>query len=203
MDILRITARWSGFTGGPGYSNFHFTTDGGFWDGGLLGDSAQAAADGAAARVTAAFGALREQLPSGVRVDLETEAEIMNSDTGEIVGFAEVEPGYALGAGGTGGWSAASGAVINWRTNDYRSGRRIRGRTFMVPMAGSAYQDDGTLSGFGRSAVQDFGAEMLEGAGGAEFGVWSRPRNGAGGVFATVTGYSVPDMAAVLRSRRD
>ena len=203
MDILRITAQWSGFTGAPGYSNFHFTTDGGFWDGGLLGDAAQTAADGAATRVAGAFNAARDQLPSGVRVDIQTEAEILNSDTGEIVGFAEVPAGYAIGNGGTGGWSAASGAVVNWRTNDYRFGRRIRGRTFLVPLAGSAYQSDGTLSTSGRAAVQSFGAEMVGGTGGAEFGVWSRPRNGNGGVFATVVGYNVPDMAAVLRSRRD
>jgi len=92
---------------------------------------------------------------------------------------------------------------VNWRTNDYRFGRRIRGRTFMVPLNSNAYEGDGTLSTAARGDLQTFADTMVSGTGGAEFGVWSRPRNGAGGVFATVTSGTVPDMAAVLRSRRD
>lgn len=203
MDILRISARWTGFAGAPGYSNFHFTTDGGFWDGGLLGDEAQAAANGASERVRSAFNAMRASLPNDVTIELQPEAEILNSDTGEIIGFTEVSHGSLSGTTSTGGWSGASGAVVNWRTNDYRFGRRIRGRTFLVPLDGSAYEGDGTLSDDGRADIRAFGDEMVNGEGSADFGVWSRPRDGAGGVFATVSAYSVPDMAAVLRSRRD
>lgn len=203
MMILRITALWSGFTGAPGYSNFHFATDPGFFDGGLFGDAEQVAAQAAADRVRAAFQAARSFIPQGVNVNIESEAEVLDSDTGEIVGFGEVEADTVTGLGGAGGWSAASGAVVNWRTNDYRFGRRIRGRTFLVPLAGGAYQADGTLSGDGRTAVQEFGTTMVAGGAAPEFGVWSRPRDGAGGVFATVTSSNVPDMAAVLRSRRD
>lgn len=203
MDILRITALWSGFTGAPGYSNFHFTTDGGFWDGGLLGDGAQQAAEGAATRVFTAFSGMRSRIPAGVRIAVQNEAQILNSDTGEIIGFAEVEGQAVVGSGTAGGYSAASGAVVNWRTNDYRAGRRIRGRTFLVPLAGASYEADGTLATEARTSIQGFADEMITGAGAAELGVWSRPQNGAGGVFATVTGANVPDMAAVLRSRRD
>lgn len=203
MNILRITALWSGFMGAPGYSNFFFNTDGGFWDGGLVGDATQEAANGAAERVLAAFNLMREELPSGVEIQLDPEADVIDSDTGEMLGIIEVPGGNAIGAGGGGGWSAASGAVVNWRTNDFRFGRRIRGRTFLVPLAGSAYESDGTLAGGSRNAIRDFGAEMVGGTGSADFGVWSRPRDGAGGVWATAVAATVPDMAAVLRSRRD
>lgn len=203
MDICRITAVWSGFIGAPGYSVFHFTTDGGFWDGGLIGDSAQAAAERAAADVGTAFGQLSSWLPPVVQIRTQPEAEIINSDTGEIVGFTEV-PTYSTDGEGPGnGYSAASGAVVNWRTNDYRFGRRIRGRTFVVPLSGAAYEDDGTLVQGARDKLLDFADRIVDGGAAAEFGVWSRPRGGTGGVFATATGYSVPDMAAVLRSRRD
>lgn len=203
MDMLRITALWSGFNGAPGYSNFFFNTDGGFWDGGIIGDDLQATADGASERVSAAFNAMREYLPSGVEVRVHPEAEVIDSNTGEARGIIEVPEGYALGNGGSGGWSAASGAVVNWRTNDYRAGRRIRGRTFLVPLAGKAYEADGTLAGLARTAIQEFGTTMIGGTGTADFGVWSRPRGGSGGVWATVVASTVPDMAAVLRSRRD
>lgn len=203
MDILRIVAIWSGFFGAPGYSNFHFTTDAGFWDGGIIGDEAQIAADSAAERIGSALTQLSTVLPSGVTIQTESEADVLNSDTGELIGNIEV-PGYmATGSGSGGGYSAASGGVINWRTNDYRFGRRIRGRTFIVPLSGSAYEDDGTLTSSALSTLRGFGSDIIAGGGDPEFGVWSRPRDGSGGVFATAVSSQVPDMAAVLRSRRD
>lgn len=203
MDILRITCQWTGFPGAPGYSNFHFTTDGGFWDGGLLGDAAQQAADGAATRVHDAFTAMRSRLPTQTFVTVQPEAAILDSDSGEIIGTVDVEVD-PVGSSASGTTHAGPvGAVVNWRTNDYRFGRRIRGRTFMVPLNSASYEGDGTLLSTAREDLQDFANLMVTGPGSAEFGVWSRPRNGAGGVFATVTSASVPDMAAVLRSRRD
>lgn len=194
---------WTGFPGSPGYSNFHFTVDGGFWDGGVIGSEAQAAADDAAADVRGAFIKVANLLPDTVTIQVDTEAEILNSDTGEILGVVETDSTPVTGASSSTSWSGASGGVVNWRTNDYRGGRRIRGRTFMVPLAGNAYEDNGTLSTEGRDDLQSFGNALVNGSGSADFGVWSRPRNGAGGVFATVVGSNVPDMAAILRSRRD
>lgn len=203
MDILRIIARWSGFPGAPGYSVFHFTTDGGFWDGGLVGDSAQVAADGAAGRISDAFGRINTYLPNGSRIEIQEEAPILNSDTGEMIGSVEVDAPAVVAGVSERDMVGPAGAVVNWRTNDYRFGRRIRGRTFLVPLNVNAYEGDGTLSSSGRSSMRDFADEVLNGEGSADFGVWSRPRDGSGGVFATATSYSVPDMAAVLRSRRD
>lgn len=203
MDILRITAQWTGFPGAPGYSNFHFTTDGGFWDGGLLGSEAELAAQGAAERVSAAFQSISGYLPNGATIRIEPEAVVLDSNTGEQLGFASVEADEVDASSTGNDMVGPAGAVVNWRTNDYRFGRRIRGRTFLVPLNVRAYEGDGTLAGAGLTACRNFATGMIEGAGGADFGVWSRPRDGSGGVFATVTSFNVPDMAAVLRSRRD
>lgn len=185
--------RWSGFTGAPGYSAFHFAGGGG-----LISD-AQQVAD----RVGGAIGALQGVLPDDVRVAVEDEVERLDSDSGELLGAESIDPPSAfVGAGGS-NFSAASGAVINWRTQDYRFGRRIRGRTFIVPLASAVYDSEGTLSSSALENLRDFGDRITVGDFDSEYGVWSRPRDGSGGVFATVTGYSVPDMAAVLRSRRD
>lgn len=197
MDIYRVTARWSGFPGAPGYSAFHFAS--GFLDGGLLGDEAESLA----LRVRSAFDSLSSRLPDSVSVQVEPTVEVIDSDTGMIQSFEEVDAGSAV-SGGTGqNFAGPVGGVINWRTNDVRNGRRIRGRTFIVPLASGAYEEDGTLEFAYRSDLQDFADVMRGGVGEGDLGVWSRPVNGSGGVFATVTSASVPDMAAVLRSRRD
>lgn len=203
MQILRVSALWTGFTGAPGYSNFHFAADPGFWDGGIIGNGAQVAAQAASERVADAFFELLMDLPEGVRVSTESEVELLDSDSGEILGAIEVEPRATTVTYSSGGYSAATGGVVNWRTNDYRNGRRIRGRTFVVPLNGNAYEEDGTLSSSARGNLQDFAAAIIGGGDAPEFGVWSRPINGSGGVFATVVSAQVPDMAAVLRSRRD
>lgn len=193
MDMLKITARWGGFTGAPGYSNFYFASGGG-----LISD-AQQVAD----RVGDALESLITELPDGVTLSIEPEVEIVDSDTGLTTDFQTITPpGIPQGQGGD-SYAGPVGAVVNWRTNDLRFGRRIRGRTFIVPLSSGSFDTDGTLSASARMRVQDFAEALIGGDLDSEFGVWSRPRNGAGGVFATATSFSVPDMAAVLRSRRD
>lgn len=203
MDIIRITVRWTGFLGAPGYSNFHFGVGTGWFDGGIFGDSQQADIDNAASRVANAFGALGASLPEDVQLDIEPEVPILDAASGETLGAGDTTATITQQPRGSGGYSAASGAVVNWRTNDYRFGRRIRGRTFIVPLAGTAYEEDGTIRSGALGVLRTFGEDIRDAGVGPDFGVWSRPRDGSGGVFASVTGSSVPDMAAVLRSRRD
>lgn len=203
MDILRVTLRWNGFAGAPGYSNFHFAADPGFWDGGFLGDDAKAAANSAVARVAEGTLQIGPSVPASVSFSVEPEVLVIDSDTGEIQGQIQRDPVSLGGPSGSGGYSAASGAVINWNTSDYRAGRRIRGRTFMVPLSSASYDAEGTLSTAALEDMRGFADALIGDGGQPELGVWSRPRNGAGGVFATVVSASVPDKVAVLRSRRD
>lgn len=197
MDIFRVTARWGGFPGAPGYSNFYFSS--GFLDGGVLGDEAQLLAD----RVSSAFGELSSTLPAGVTIDVDSEVPVIDSDSGTIQSFNTIDPPAQV-VGSTGSaFAGPAGAVVTWRTSDLRNGRRIRGRTFLVPIGSASYQDDGTLDSTRFEFLRGFADILVGGTGEGDLGVWSRPVNGSGGVFATVTGYTIPDMVAVLRSRRD
>lgn len=193
MDMIKVTAKWSNFQGAPGYSTFYFAGGGG-----LITDSQQVTT-----RVVDAFAAIQNVLPLGVGVEVQDEVELVDSDTGMLTGYETVDGGDRMIGTGTGTWSAASGAVVNWGTNDVRFGRRIRGRTFIVPIAGASYDSGGTLASGAITKLQAFGDALTGVDFDSEFGVWSRPRSGTGGVFASVTSYRIPDMAAVLRSRRD
>lgn len=186
--------RWTGFQGAPGYTNFHFAD--------------QAANPGpveARTRTSAFFNAVSAVLPANVQWMTEGEVAIVDETTGMITDYETAEPNPTPGSGGrSGGYSASSGAVITWNTNGVRNGRRVRGRTFLVPLAGNSYEDDGTLTGSVITTLND-AAEALIGATGFESGfcIFSRPStSGAGGVYPVI-GHRVPDMAAVLRSRRD
>lgn len=193
MDMLRVTALWSGFPGAPGYSNFFFAGGGG-----LISDAQQVAQ-----RVADAFAAVAPRLPVDVTIQVEQAVEVIDSDTGMTTDFREISTIPPVVGSGGASYAGPTGAVVNWRTNDLRNGRRIRGRTFLVPLSTASFATDGTLSEAAREDVQDFAAVLIGGDLDSELGVWSRPIGGAGGVFATVVSSTVPDMAAVLRSRRD
>lgn len=185
--------RWSGFQGAPGYSNFFFQGE---------GTDAQTAT--ARNRVYEMFNQFSGILPNDVEYIIVPDHPVFDEATGTLTGYGNPpNPGTPGTGASAGGYSAASGAVINWLTNTVAGNRRVMGRTFVVPLSGSAYEGNGTLSPSASMTLNDAAGEMIQGGEESGFGIWSRPRNGAGGVFAPVENYRVPDMAAVLRSRRD
>lgn len=193
MAITRVTAEWSGFSGAPGYSNFYFAAFG-------AGDEV----DLEVARVRALFNTLPTYLPAGVSVRVLQEAAILDESTGELLGYSQAttQPSQVTGTG-IGSWSAASGAVLTWNTETIARGRRLRGRTFLVPLAVAAYDTSGTLAQAFMTAATN-GASALIGDGtGPQAVIWSRPRGGAGGSAGPITSSRVADRVSVLRSRRD
>lgn len=193
MPISRVTARWSGFPGAPGYSNFHFQASTGTPD-----------VEADAQLVQNFFTAIRTTLPTSVSVEVQQTVEILDDATGQLVSYVTLEePFTPVSGSGTAAYSGPTGAVINWLTNSVIGGRRVRGRTFIVPCNTTSYQTDGTLTPQALTTLNT-GAAILSGAGfGSGFGILTRPAGGGAIGFSEVTGHRVPDLAAVLRSRRD
>lgn len=193
MAIMRVTALWTGFPGAPGYSSLHF-----------LSDLPTQSVDENVGAVHSFFDELNTFLPTGTTVQVQQETELLDENTGMLLDYyaAADEPSPITG-GSEEGFAGPVGTVITWNTSTVNRGRRVRGRTFIVPLTRIAYGDDGTLTNFAHQAMQSAGQYMLDNAADNGFCVWSRPRGGSGGVGAPVTGYRAPDFAAVLRSRRD
>lgn len=194
MAIFRIQARWSGFTGAPGYSAFHFdaATAG-------AGPTPQACAD-AVRTLLVSWG---NYLPGGVSVAVESEVQRLEESTGTLIGFEQVTPGSAVSGSGTSSYSAATGAVIIWNTAGVRRGRRIQGRSFVVPVSGAALTSTGQISTPAQTALQSGATAFADSITGPV--VWARP-SGPGasdGQIASITAARVPTKVAVLRSRRD
>jgi hypothetical protein len=200
--MMKVKVRWAGFNGAPGWSNFFFdTVDGSFHS------SADAAA--AVARVRTFFNAVKVRIPSHVTMTIQPDVEVVSAATGEMTDVYGVaaEPAIA-GTAAAASYSAASGMVINWRTAGVRNGRRVRGRTFLVPIAGGAYQSDGTIEPGNLTETAAAASAFVTTASPVKLGVWARPVKDqlgavtAPGEFHQVTSATVPDLAAVLRSRR-
>jgi hypothetical protein len=92
--------------------------------------------------------------------------------------------------------------MIRYETGSILDGRRLIGRTYLVPCSGTIFDADGTISGGDladlRLAVDDMIASMD-----GTLVVWHRPKGSRAGGYTAVNAATVPDEAVVLRSRRD
>jgi hypothetical protein len=157
-------------------------------------------------RVYNFFNTIKGKFPNIVQFQVQPDVELISPSNGEL---NNVHSGGAkttiTGAAASGNFSGTTGAVITWRTGGVRNGRRVRGRTFLVPTSSILYDVDGTLNATSITDLQTAANALLATpTGGLQMGVWSRP-SGIGatdGGFHPILSASVPDMAAVLRSRR-
>lgn len=193
MPVGVTTTKWQGITGAPGYTSLSFD--------GVSEDPESAA--GMIAATIAFMDPLCDLLGTTTTLSIEPEVRFYDTATGDLEAIAAISPAPAELTGGFGAQGPGPcGAVVSWTTAGINRGRPVRGRTYAVPLAAGCYQADGSLTS---GTVTQLGAcaAALAGDPDATFGIWSRPRLGAGGAFFPVTSWSVPDMAAVLRSRRD
>jgi len=191
--VLEYRVQWEGPPGTPGTTVLH----------GRPADLAidSVAAEELATRAHDFFDAIKLLIPTSYVLTFPGEAVKLNTTTGDLEDVYVFDAPSDVDCGGTGGYLAASGARIEWRTDAIVSGRRLRGRTFIVPITGASSTEAGQL---------DLGTILLlQGAADEYFAtnvisdcnpcVWSKTH----GILADVTSASVPTRGSVMRSRRD
>jgi len=182
----------SGFPGGPGYTAFHFAI------------TADSESDAQFLQAFTAMYAIKARQPDTWKCDFQSEGQILDPVSGTLVAYT-ARPSSASAtivgsvSGGTFG-PGLSGAVCTLNTTTINRTRRVRGRAFVVPLEGGAYDPDGTLKDTHKTTILNAFEGLRTAAVG--YAVWSRPRAGAGGAIAPVTGVRVGDKVAYLSSRR-
>lgn len=193
MAVFRVTAEWTGFSGAPGYSVFHFSAI----------DPSTAQAQAAADAVGTFFKSVSAHLASGVRVSIQPGVDVLDEASGQVQELLSITPPAGSSGPTSGSYAGPVGAVVHWITGDVRNGRRVRGRNFLVPLGGSAYDSQGTLGTLTLTAIQDAANILLTTT--PVLQTWARPSapGATDGAAYIVLTARVPDKAAVLRSRRD
>lgn len=196
--VSTVTAVWQGFTGAPGYSRFNFA------------ELANASAVQAAVNAVRAFMATAtSSLLTTHNISVQTLVQHHDLATGALTGesTAGSSPSTIAGAvASTTAFAGGSGLVVNWITGQFWNGRKVRGRTFIVP-AVNVYSNDGTITSAVQTSWQTAGATFAATSGVTPV-VWAKkfeagnPGNQVAGAAFTITGASVPDRAAQLRTRR-
>ena len=199
MAMLRSKIRWTIPGAGTAHTVLHF---------GTLDASTptQADADEVISKVAAYAGAIKAYIPNVVSLLVSSEVEEINVATGKLIGIytGATQTAQAGTASATAGWAAPAGGVISWSTAGIRNNRRLRGRTFIVPMSNEVWDVDGTLKSVPLTGLNTAAAALRAPGTQVYLTIYGRP-SGVGasdGVEWQALAHRVPDMAAILTSRR-
>lgn len=190
--MFRYRVDWSVPGGGGGASLFYFDS---------VAGSTQTDQNNAVAAVRTLFDSLHTRAPSGVSWGFPGELAECNDSTGTVIAYTSVSAPAGVTATGSGSYAAGVGMRIDWLTNGIHNGRRVKGRTFFVPLTASNYDTAGTLDGAALTSMQTAVNTYLSTTQALPCKplIFSRR---APGVFAIQSGVIV-DKDAILRTRRD
>ena len=201
-DIFQVTWGWHGPVGGDGFTNLFF-------------DATSGTGTDALAAVTKSkllFSGVAALIPSAYTLTPHTDVRVLDDATGDLVNIYTVTGVTAVSGGGGGVFAAPAGGGIDWLTSTVHGSRRMQGRTFLVPLFGSAYDADGSILNAYVTTIAT-AAEAMRTASGPAFGVWGRPRaadplhvppiTARAGLWGPAVSSRVPDRAFILTSRRD
>lgn len=199
-NLARVKVVYSGWDGAPGVNILHFSggTTGESWDsayvGGMLDD------------LNDVYDALAAALPFPIVTTVPTEAEIIDSDSGQLVNVVSSNIGSRSRNGTVAGGirGTADMALARFITGEFHNGRHVLGRAFIGPIAAQGVDEGGNIN----AAVQGFVSNAWDAVisnVGVRLCVYSMPRNGShsGGHYADVQSVTCPPKMAILKSRRD
>lgn len=176
--------------GGPGYNIWHMRTTG---DAPSTGDL-----DGLSDLVANFYSSISGLFPQGYTAQFEGVATTVGEDP---VYDTSAEAWSVAGAGSSAAIMPQATAIcLTLRTSS--ASRSGRGRKFLGPMYSGVAAADGTPGDSQLTTIRDAAATLVEesdGFGNGAIGVYSFSQS----LFRDLTGYSVRDQFAVLRSRRD
>jgi len=200
--IYQVVWHWNGGPGGGGFTNLFF-------------DATTDTPTDALAAVTKSkllFSGVSALIPSAYNLVPDTAVRVLDDASGDLLNIYTVTGVTAVAGGGGGVFSAPSGAGIDWLTTTVHGTRRLQGRTFLVPLFGSAYDSDGSILNAYVTTIAT-AAEAMRSASGPAFGVWGRPVKAdpdhvppivaRDGKWGPAVSSRVPDKAFILTSRRD
>jgi len=183
-DIWRIETVWAGVTGLPGVTVMYGNPGG-----------------SAVADIKAFFNAIKALFPAGVSWQIPVTGDTIDVDTGALTGGWADAAGGTVTSTGSGIWASGTGTYVTWSTGTVVHGRRLKGRTFLAPLFGSAFQSDGTIVDAYVTTIQTAADALVAGG---DLMVWHRPHGipAGGGIAVSATAAQAHDQVTSLRTRR-
>jgi len=183
-SMRRLRVSWDGLAGMPGLSTFYY------------GVASPNVSD-----TVALFNAVRAYVPPGCSWIIPSSGDEIEDSTGKLTGGWVGSGGGNVAANATAGpYAAGTGIRVDWGTGVVVDGRRVAGSTFLCPVIGTAYENNGTINDGVRGILQTAVNTWV--ASGVAKGIWHRPKNGSGGLYCAISSGTVSDKVTSLRTRR-
>jgi predicted aconitase with swiveling domain len=166
------------------------------------------------ANLIALWTAFAADMPNVVNIKVKQTGDEIEDTTGTLIGaWDNATPEVTIGGSGGDPYAAPIGGMVTWTTGSILDGRRVKGRSFVVPMSADAYVASGEINDVHLTVMQD-AANAFVASEDTSLVIWHRPRAARPGPVpparaarlgghALVTGSSVEGKVAVLKSRRD
>lgn len=183
MSLARYRVVWTGGPGGQGVSTFHGEPA----DGSALAD------------IQTFFDSIKGLFPAALSWSFPSTGDTIDLATGQIDGsWTTTTQTGVVGTSTNSPWAAGVGAAVRWETGVVHNGRRVRGRTFLTGLVGSAYGPDGTIRDADLVTIQNAATLLAANAGLVVFYGAGANGNGAAPIISAV----VPDRVSWLTTRR-
>ncbi|HEX6827321.1 MAG TPA: hypothetical protein VF077_13465, partial [Nitrospiraceae bacterium] len=154
---------------------------------------------------------IKDLFPNALTIVVPNSGDVIDTGTNQITGAWVGSGGGTTSSTATANpFSGTSGALVRWQTGAVLNGRRVTGRTYLVPLNNLQYANDGSLSGTCVNAIQTAAAALIT-ALAPNLRVYGPPRDadpdvegdlGKPAIDAATIAAIVPDLAVVMRSRR-
>lgn len=182
-DLFRYNVIWNGLPTGPGLSTWYSES-----------------ATGDAGTIHTFYSSISAYLPIGISCVFPAVGDILDAGTGVVHGTWTATPQTTVSGSGSTQYNARTGACVSWMTGLVVGRRRLRGRTFIVPLMATGYDTDGTLGATTLNTLQN-AANALAATVGHTINIYHRPVGGVGGVGSHIVSGRVQDKSAVLVTR--
>lgn len=193
MSMQRVRCLWQNFAGAPGYTNFYTSIS-----------------LASVAPIVTFFDSIKTLLSAGLTIQVPQSGDIVNEATGQIQSVWSTAGGGTVTGTGSTSYAGPVGAVVEWQTTGIVAGRRVLGKTYLVPLIQTVYDAQGSI-GTAQLATIQGAASAMQSALGNNLLVWSRPfepdplrvppdtRPARAGTSWPVISARVPDLAAVMK----
>jgi len=183
-NVYKAQFTWDGLASGAGANTFYLN---------------QSPSDLAAFHTF--YEAIAAGIPSGTIIHYPAGGEELDAAAGHLTGAYAVAVEPQTDCTGGGEYASGVGYVVRWNTGVVVRHKRLIGRTFLVPLVGSAFGDSGDPKPEFVGVVSMAATALIADCAGT-LGVWSRPKTGPDGQIVAVTSAQVSVRPAFLKSRR-
>jgi hypothetical protein len=151
-----------------------------------------------AAAIRAFLNAFASQYPSGMSWTFPSESATVDVATGQVTAWHSLTPPASISGSAGGSYAAGVGFRVDWLSTGIHLGRRVKGRTYVVPSV--TYESNGTVTESIRSTALTAANTLVTAlnTAGHDLVVYSAVARAA----YPVQGAIVPDRVAWLRTRK-